>query len=196
MINKIVVYYIPIFLFGFIGLFVSCSSTKIRDNINGGFENYDSSDDEPDGWFTNNLPGTGRYVKLNIDNETVHSGDNSISIAILNSHPQKTAIYNWARRVDKFQTNKTYELKAWIKTYGIKSSPFVEIQFWNKRAEIAKISTIKKYNLTGTKNWRLVNSIFKIPKGTNRVLILVGVSSTQNNGGKVWFDDIQFKRLN
>ncbi len=172
----------------------SCSSTRTNDDINGGFEN-DSGRDNPDGWFANNLPVTRKYAKLSVDNSTSHSGDKSILISISIHHPKETTIYNWIRRVDGLKVGEIYEMQGWIRAEKVKSSPFIEVQFWNSSQIIGTASTAQGYLITGTKNWQRVNTIFSVPNGTSKVLIRAGISSYKNNGGKVWFDDIQIQNV-
>ncbi|MDP3583306.1 MAG: carbohydrate binding domain-containing protein, partial [Ignavibacteria bacterium] len=172
----------------------SCSGSKINDTINGGFEGSYNGDN-PDGWFANNLPLTRKYAKLSVDNSTVHSGDKSILISISDHHPQEITVYNWIRRIDGLKVGNTYELQGWVKTEKLKSSPFIEVQFWNSSQMIGTASTTRGYLITGTKNWQLVKTIFSVPNGTLKILIRAGISSSRNNGGKVWFDDIQIQNV-
>ena len=183
--------------FAMLVLIISCSSSKVQNGINGGFENNDYGSEDPDGWFANRLPQTEKYAELKIENETVHSGNESVSIAISKSHPPRQTVYNWVKRVDGLKASEIYELEGWIKTREIKNSPFIEVQCWNNRGNklIGRVSTENKYRITGTRNWQLVKTIFEIPKETTKVLILARVGSYENNGGKVWFDDIQLKRF-
>lgn len=170
----------------------SCSSSRTNDDINGGFES-DSAGGNPDGWFANDLPQTKKYAELSIDNSAAHTGDQSILISILNNHPPNNALYNWIRRIDGLKVGETYELQGWIKTERVKSSPFIEVQFWNSSQTIGTASTTQGYLITGTKNWQHVNTIFCVPNGTSKVLIRAGISSRRNHGCKVWFDDIQIQ---
>ena len=177
-------------------LSVSCSSV-VHDKLNGGFEN-NFDDDNPDGWTSNLLPQTVKYARLAVDNSVAHSGDKSISISISKTHPSTNNVYNWVRRVDGLKP-AVYELSGWIKTEGIKSSPFIEVECWNAENKMLGSATTETLNpVTGTQNWKQVKTLFKIPPGTIKVLIIAGIGSSQNfgelsranSGGKVWFDDI------
>ena len=172
----------------------SCSSSRINDDINGSFEN-DSEGENPDGWFANNLPLTRKYAKLSVDNSTFHSGDKSILISISDHHPKEITVYNWIRRIDGLKVGDNYELQGWVKTEQLKSPPFIEVQFWNSSQMIGTASTTRGYLITGTKNWQRVKTIFSVPNGTSKILIRAGISSSRNNGGKVWFDDIQIQNV-
>jgi len=176
-----------------IALFESCSSSSVRDGINGGFES-DYDGENPDGWFANDLPQTKKYAELSIDNSTAHTGDQSILISISNNHPANKTFYNWIRRVDSIKEEGIYELQGWIKTEGIKNSPFIDVQCWNNTKMIGTASTSQNYSITGTKNWQHVKTIFSVPKGTSKILIRAGITSTENKGGKVWFDDIKISK--
>ncbi len=181
-------------LFSVIVVFVSCNSVKVNDSINGGFEDtYDGTN--PDGWFANNLPQTKKYAELVVDNSVAHTGDKSILISIFNNHPPEITFYNWIRRVDGLKEGEIYELQGWVKTEGIKNSPFIDVQCWNSIKLIGTASTLQSCLVTGTKNWQNVKTIFSLPKGTSKILIRAGITSSGNNGGKVWFDDFQIMKV-
>ncbi len=175
----------------------SCSSTKVPDKINGGFETSSSDNEDPDGWFPNRLSTSNRNIEFKLDGETAHGGGKSISISISKSAGDKSNIYNWVKNIEGLETKSVYELSGWIKTNNVKNSPFIEIQCWNRKADklIAKTSTTKLYPIMGTKNWQNVKFMFNVPAGTTKVLILAGLPGSGNNGGKVWFDDIQIKKM-
>lgn len=178
---------------------LSCSGSvpSLNDYINGGFEEKDSGNPDPDGWFPNRLPGLNSLVKFELENETAHSGEKSISISITKAPSGKSTIYNWVKIIEGLKAKDIYELTGWIKTKKITNSPFIEIQFWNKKQNklIAKVSTLTQYPITGTSNWHNVKTTFTVPEATTRALIIAGITSGGNVGGKVWFDDIQLKKL-
>lgn len=175
-------------------VFVSCSGVKVNDAINGGFENnYDGV--TPDGWSANSLPQIKKYADLSIDNSVAHTGDKSILISISNDHPSDKTIYNWIRRIDGLKDDEIYELQGWVKTKNIKNSPFIDVQCWNDTKIIGSASTTNGYSVTGTKDWQLIKTIFTIPKSTSKILIRIGIISSENNGGKVWFDDVQIRKI-
>ncbi|NJD21479.1 MAG: hypothetical protein FIA82_02240 [Melioribacter sp.] len=177
-----------------LALLESCSSSKIRDDIYGGFEDtYDG--ENPDGWFANDLPQTKKNAELSVDNSVAHTGDQSIFISIFSNHPPENTLYNWIRRVDGLKEGGIYELQGWIKTEGIKNSPFIDVQCWNNIKLIGSASTSQNYSITGTKNWQHVKTIFSLPKGTSKILIRAGITSSGNNGGKVWFDDFKITKV-
>jgi hypothetical protein len=180
-------------------LTVSCGGSvpSLNDYINGGFEEKETCNQDPDGWFPNRLPGLNNLAKFEHEEEIVRSGKRSISISIAKSQPGKSVIYNWVRIIDGLKTKNIYELNGWIKTRKITTSPFIEIQFWNKKQNllIAKVSTLNHYSIAGTSDWHNVKTIFTVPEATTRALIIAGISSSNNAGGKVWFDDIQLKKL-
>lgn len=175
-------------------VFVSCTSVKVSDKINGGFEDtYDG--ENPDGWFANDLPQTKKYAELAVDNSVAHTGDQSILIFIFSNHPPENTLYNWIRMVDGLKEGGIYELHGWVKTEGIKNSPFIDVQCWNNIKLIGTASTSQNYSITGTKNWQHMKTIFSLPKGTSKILIRAGITSSENNGGKVWFDDFKIIKV-
>ena len=174
-------------------LIETCSSYSVGNGINGGFES-DYDGENPDGWFANDLPQTKKYAELSIDNSVAHTGDQSILISILNNNPSNKTVYNWIRRVDGLKNDEIYEMHGWIKTEGIKNSPFIDVQCWNNTKIVGTASTSQNYSVTGTKNWQRVKTIFSVPKGTTKILIRAGITSYENNGGRVWFDDVQINK--
>ncbi len=199
-INKIILTYISVIFICFVILILinSCGSSALNYNINGGFEYSDSGNMDPDGWFPNRLPALSGNVEFKLDKRVAHSGGKSISISILKPTPGKSNLYNWVRNVEGLVSKKIYELSGWIKTNKINNSPFVEIQCWNRSEDklIAKTSTLNHFPVVGTtKDWQQVKVLFNVPAGTTKILVLACVPSSGNNGGKVWFDDIELKKL-
>ena len=175
---------------------LSCSSVSEKNFINGSFEkSYDG--ESPDGWFANNLPHAKKYAVFAVDKTVFHSGGNSILISLDKKLPDESFTYNWARRIDGLKPSGVYQLQGWIKTREIKNSPYIEIQCWNSRTDqlVASISTKSRFQITGTSNWKRVDMIIKIPSGIDKVLLIAGVPSKNNDGGKVWFDDISISQL-
>ena len=176
----------------------SCgSSGKVDNKINGGFENADSGDESPDGWYANSFAYKGEGAKLTVDNDISHSGGSSISIVIPKSGSVQQTVYNWVRRVDYVKPKEVYELEGWIKTKNTKRSPFIEVQCWNDKTRkiVGSVTTVKKYNLTGTNNWKQVRAMFEVPPHTTKMIIRAGINSTQNKGSIVWFDDIKLNKV-
>lgn len=176
------------------GIFISCSSVNIKDTINDGFEESDYNGEFPVGWFANNYSYTIKHAELLVDNSVAHSGNKSIMISISKYHPKDIIVYNWIRKVDGLLVGETYELQGWVKTEKIKNSPFLDVQFWNNVKIIGSASTIKSNSVSGTNNWQFIKTIFKVPIGTSKIMIRAGIKSFENNGGKVWFDDIHINK--
>lgn len=178
------------------GLLESCSNSAVRNDINGSFEEiFDGKN--PDGWYANNLSGTRKYADLSVDHSVSHSGKQSIKIAFNKKMPHESFMYNWVRRVDGLKSLDVFELQGWIKTTGIKNSPSLEVQFFDQQENklIGTISTKERFPITGTNNWKKVSIIFKIPPKVNKILLFAGVNGLDNDGGKVWFDDISITPL-
>jgi hypothetical protein len=159
-----------------------------------GFENV-SDGTNPDGWVANNYKLPAHYAELAVDNTISHDGNKSIFVSISKKHPLKTRMYNWFKRVDGLEIENVYELSGWIKIENIRSSPFIEIQFWNKYSKVGVVSTLHDNFFTGTTNWVQIKKLLSVPKGTTKIMLRAALQSSNNNGGRVWFDDIQIKRL-
>ena len=164
--------------------------------INGSFENsYDGV--SPDGWYTNGLPHTKNNAAFSIDNSVYHSGGHSILISLNKKLPEESFIYNWVRRIDDLKPSKVYQVLGWIKTEGINNSPYLKLECLSKKTDnlLASLSTKSRDPVTGNTNWKRVDLMIKIPSGTDKVLLIAGVESKDNEGGKVWFDDISITPL-
>lgn len=174
-------------------ILLSCSSVTTHDSM---FESFETISDgkNPDGWVANNLNLKKEVAELSVDNSVSHSGKRSIMISISNLHKPTSTIYNWIKRVDGIQAGITYEFTGWVKIENIKYSPFLEIQFWNKTKMIGIENSMKEFSVTGVSNWEPIKKIILVPQGTNRILLKTAVQSRGNEGGRVWFDDIQIKQ--
>jgi len=174
-------------------ILLSCSSVTTHDSM---FESFETISDgkNPDGWVANNLNLPKETAELSVDNSVSHGGERSILISISNLHPSTNAIYNWIKRVEGMHAGITYELTGWVKTKNIKFSPFVEIQFWGKTKMIGLVNSIKDFSMTDVRNWEPFKKIILVPQGTVKVLLKAALQSRGNNGGRVWFDDIQIKK--
>lgn len=172
----------------------ACGGLKMANDINGDFENNFDDDEHPDGWTANQFGR--KYALLSIDNSISYSGDRSISIEIYKTHGSGNTIYNWIRSSGGIK-NGIYELTGWIRTRSAVRSPYIEVQFWNniENRIITSVTTRKMFSIVGNTEWRRVNAIFRIPPGTTKVLIRAAVDSRDNQGCKVWFDDIRLEKI-
>lgn len=192
MIDKI---YFLIFTLSVLIAIVSCGTAKIKNIFSDGFEDISYDDRFPYGWTTNQFRSSKNNAIFSIDYLTSHSGSKSALISIPQKNPIEPSVFNWVKRIDNLETNCIYELEGWIKTNGIEKSPYFEIQSWSVNKMLGTTSTVKRNPVTGTKNWQSIKTIFIVPAGTIKVLLFAGVTSETNNGGKVWFDDIQIKKI-
>lgn len=174
-------------------ILLSCSSVTTHDSMLESFETI-SDGKNPDGWVANNLNLKKEAAELSVDNSVSHSGKRSILISISNRHPPTNKVYNWIKRVDGMYASITYELSGWVKTENIKFSPFVEVQFWDNTKMIGIVNSKKDFLITGTKKWQIFKQIIIVPQGTAKILLKAALQSRGNNGGRVWFDDIQIEK--
>jgi hypothetical protein len=174
----------------------ACGSMKTITEINGGFEDYTFSENNPEGWSANYFPQRDKFALLSADKSVSHSGKHSIFIEIYSAPSGTDRIYNWVRIIGN-PGNGVYELTGWIRTRKAVRSPFIELQFWGNEGErmISNVSTRKLYPVTGTQGWRKVSAIFKIPERATKIIIKAAVESRENSGCKVWFDDIQLEKI-
>lgn len=181
---------LPIFMIN-----LGCNLGLLNSSLNGGFEIKKGNVNEPLGWFATRVPQTSNFVKFDWDSTVKHSGSYSVSISIDSSHPNEIMDYNWAHSFPGFEINKKYSISGWIKTINVKTTPFLVVQCWsdNYNKLIGFFTNEGKQPVTGTTDWKFVQYDFKVPEGTKRVLVRAGLAAPDNNGGKVWFDDIKIE---
>jgi hypothetical protein len=175
---------------------VVCCSTKPELLAGGGFESK-STDETNAGWFATELPNTMEFVSFEWDEQVVHSGERSISIAIDSSHPDEVIAYNWAKAVPACQAGRSYELRGWIRTENLSGPAWIAVQCWNDARDkmLGFTTTQKDYPITGTSDWTQVETVFTVPAGTSEILIRAGIATPENRGGRVWFDDLSVREL-
>lgn len=52
-------------------------------------------------------------------------------------------------------------------------------------------TTQSDYQIKGTSDWTFARTAITVPEGTSMVRVRIGIGSLDNQGGKVWFDDIK-----
>jgi len=165
---------------------------------NGGFEPQSELQKSPADWYATEVPRTKEYVTFEWDDQVVHSGKRSVSIAIDESHPDGQVIaYNWTKTVPGCQEGKSYELSGWVRTENMTGPAWIVAQCWNeaKNEMLGFATTQKDYPITGTSDWTQVGTVFTVPAGTAEVRIRAGVAAPENNGGRAWFDDLSVREV-
>ena len=181
-------------LFTIISLILGCQGTSTKNNFNGGFEIKSPVQNEPAGWFATRVPQTKDFVVFAWDSTEHHSGSHSVSIAMDSTHPQEVIAYNWTRTFDDFTIGKKYVISGWIKAKNLKETAWIVVQCWDDNRKIIGFASNQySHPVKGTNDWTLVKSDFTVPEGTIEVRIRAGIASPQDNGGKVWFDDIEIE---
>lgn len=182
-------------LFIFIITFIlgwDCQETGTSRDFNGGFEVKSPSKDEPAGWLATRIPQTKDFVEFVWDSTEYHSGTHSVSIAINSGHPQDTIAYNWTRTFADFAIGNKYSISGWIKAKDLKRTAWIVVQCWDADHKIIGFATSQRtHTVKGTTDWTQLKYDFTVPDGTIEVRVRAGISSPGNNGGKVWFDDIE-----
>jgi hypothetical protein len=167
-----------------------CQKNSVQNSFNGDYE----VNPEQNGWFATRVPQTKDFVKFAWDSNEHHSGKYSVSISIDSIHPQDVIAYNWTRTYDNFTIGKKYSISGWIKTLNCKETAWIVVQCWDDSNKIIGFATNQhSHPVRGTTSWTLVKTDFTVPDGTKAVRIRAGIASPKNNGGKVWFDDIQIE---
>ncbi|MGD9897680.1 MAG: carbohydrate binding domain-containing protein [Calditrichaceae bacterium] len=185
-------------------LLFTCSEENINRNAsddfhpfqlvyNGGFEDHSLMKQIPSRWFKPHSNTVQDHAIYHWDNQIFHTGDRSVSIEIPVTHQEIPASYYWSQTLNNFQPGHTYKLRAWVKTKNLNRSAWIKIMFPDKfhHSFVLSASTAESSQLTGTSDWKEIILIFTIPPGTRRILLKTGLDAIGNDGGKVWFDDIQ-----
>jgi hypothetical protein len=172
-------------------------STKPDLLVNGGFEPQSALQKSIGDWYATELPRTKEFVSFEWDDQVVHTGKRSVSIAIAISHPDEVIAYNWTKAVPACQIGKSYELSGWIRTENLSDPAWIIVQFWNdaKNEMLGFATTKKDYPIMGTSDWTQVGTVFPVPAGTAEVRIRAGIAAPENRGGRVWFDDLRVHEL-
>lgn len=185
-----------IFIFIALLFLNSCGTFGGENLINGSFEDNSPGGYLPDGWYHNQPSRYKKYYKMSADNSISRTGGKSVFISISKEHPPEKIIYNWIRRFEDFKEGDKLELCVWVKTVSIINSPFVEIECRDNEKLLGTASTSDNYSVFGTVDWQRIETIFFVPKGTEKIIIRAGLTSYNNHGSTVWFDDIQINKIN
>lgn len=189
--------FFPLFILT-LAFFIGCNQIAINSHdltINGGFE--DISSNGPKAWYATRLPATSGYVTFGVDKTQKQNGEQSVFISIAQSHPDRNISYNWTQAIKCCEIGARYELSGWIKTEGLNETAWIVIQCWDRENKnILAISTTQStYRILGSSDWNFVKTAFAVPDGTAEVCIRAGISTPENIGGKVWFDEIKVEKL-
>jgi hypothetical protein len=162
--------------------------------INGGFEIIDETGLDPEAWGPTILPATADFVSFRVDDQVSRSGQKSALIEISPRHPVGRIDYNWVQSVPAFSQRKKYKLIGYIKTENVFFTPVIVVQSWNTDfTEMIGFATTQfNHNITGTRDWKKVKIKFKVPDRTAAVFVRL-VCTSDNNGAKVWFDDVSIR---
>ncbi|MEW6208793.1 MAG: hypothetical protein AB1631_10525 [Acidobacteriota bacterium] len=169
-------------------------SVHAQIDFNGGFERGEG---RPERWFEALVPDLAQHVAFEWDDQTYHSGQRSVSVAIKESHPPTQIAYNWTTAVKEFERGAIYELHGWVKTDGLGDSAWIAVQCWSKKDKkmLAFATTYGNVSVKGTSDWTEVSVAFQVPKKTRTIRIRAGVATNFNTGGKAWFDDIEIRKV-
>lgn len=171
---------------------LTVAGTANQQDFNGGFEREGPQEGMPEGWSTAFLFRTRDQVEFSWE-RLAHSGNYSVSIEILNTHPYDTVAYHWNRTFEPFEVGKTYEISGWVKTRDLKLPPFIGVQLLGEESKLNDWIQLKcdgYEKLIGTTNWTYLETRFKVPVGTDWVRVCAGITSPANINGKAWFDNI------
>lgn len=176
---------------------VGACSAKPNLLVNGDFELQAEQQRSPADWHPTVLPHTKEFVSFEWDDQVVHTGKRSVSIAVASSHPEEMIFYNWTKVVPACRVGKSYELSGWVRAEDLGGTALIMVQCWDdaKSKMLGGATTQKDYPIMGTSDWTQVATVFTVPDGTAEVRIRAGISAPENRGGRVWFDDIRVREL-
>jgi uncharacterized protein len=177
-------------------IFGGCGTTQ-RLAGRGDFEPEPKGQPGPNDWVPTVIPETKEFVDFLWDEEVMHGGQRSVAIAIDPDHPDDIIFYNWTKVVPTWQEGQTYVLSGWVKSENLGGTASLLVQCWpeDKSQKPQVNSTQKLHAVTGTTDWTEVGTVFTVPAGTAEVRIRAGLSTKDNLGGRVWFDDIQWDEI-
>lgn len=156
---------------------------------NTSFENVDSKGN-PAGWFATRVPRNQGHYLMQRDVSIAHSGSASVSISIGAEYRSKRLTgYNWMTSLAHWKPETDYKLTGWIRTQNTVRSPVIITQCWKGNKIIGFGTTAISHQLDAKTDWTEVGYRFRVPSGTERVVVRA-VCSDLNRGGTVWFDDI------
>ena len=178
-------------------MYVGGCSTTPDLLANGGFEAHTELQRSPADWYATELPHTREFVSFEWDDQVVHTGKRSVSIAIVSSHPDEVIAYNWTKVVPACQVGNSYELSGWVRAENLSAPAWIVVQCWNdaKSEMLGFTTTQKDHPIMGTSDWTQVGIVFTVPAGTAAVRIRAGIATPENRGGRVWFDDLRVREL-
>jgi len=165
--------------------------------VGGDFEPISKFEGVPTGWSGTYDPATAQYVTFEWDREISRGGDRSISIAVSEDHSDTPVAYNWSRVVNGWEVGGTYELEGWIKADQLNETAWIVVQCWNLEYEemVGFATTQAFHQVWRTTDWVKVGAVLEIPLRTEQVRIRAGIAAPDNAGGKVWFDDIELRKV-
>ena len=181
----------------FSGSVVDGSEVQTNIVLNGGFEDEQGERNVPARWNATRVAQLRDYWLFEWDEEIVHSGRRSASIAIGDNHPDNPIYYNWNQAPLNCRPGSSYKVEGWVKALGLKESAFIAVQCWDRGMKnvLEYANTEHKTEVLGTTDWVRVATNFIVPEDTWRVVILAGIPGHSNPGGRVWFDDIKIDRV-
>lgn len=105
--------------------------------------------------------------------------------------PRLTA--NWKQHVYGFKPVESYHVTGWVKTQDHTQTAFIVVQCWNREmTEVIRSANNQNVDeVKGTSDWVQITTSLKVPKETQRMVILAGIAAPINRRDKVWFDDIR-----
>jgi len=164
---------------------------------NGGFEQGGATAEEPSTWRRTRAGIAQRHVTFSWDDEVAHSGERSVSIAIDDAHPNVEVNHNWNQHVTGFEPGARYLVSAWVKGENLKETAFFVVQCWNyQMSEVLRVASNQQGDeVIGTTDWIRIETTLEVPQKTGRMVVLAGLASPENRGGRVWFDDVAIQRI-
>jgi hypothetical protein len=162
-----------------------------------GFESLSPLQKTPAGWHATEIEHTGKYVDFIWDSTTSYGGRMSVSIRIAEDHPDEVIAYNWHTTMMNWKPGIPYELSCMVKGAGLRETPWVCVQGWDESMSqmLYFATTQKDHKITGLFDWRRIGTVFTIPEATHRVIIRAGIAAPGDNGGQVWFDELQIQEI-
>ncbi len=132
-----------------------------------------------------------RATALNFDTETVKFGSKSLMLKI----PSKTEKHVTAFVVipsEYLEAGKTYTFQSYIKTNKVLGDIgcYINVEIRDYNHGLLEIETAGSEKITGTKDWTLLSSTFKMPDTNSEMLVCFHVRIWGCMSGTAWFDGL------
>jgi hypothetical protein len=165
--------------------------------VNGDFEKGPNSMGIAAMWSATRAEQFADHVAFVWDDSVAHGGNRSMSIRVAPDHPDDIVHYSVSQYILGYEAGATYRASVVVRAENLSDSAFIVIKCYD-RAMTKSLATVSNQGGTevmGTTDWTEITLTVDVPEETGRMMILIGLAAPANRGGKAWFDDVTFVRV-